>query len=186
MVHNAIKNLKERNGSSLQGIKKYISANYKTDAKGLSPFIKKYLESAISDGELVQVKRVGSSDLFKLADRAKSETPEEVAAPKKYVKEESEMTAKDEIPQTAGGHHQNNNADKIQKDSISEITQISLSKNSRLVRQIESLFEQLTEKVEIQENKQSSQLSEIGRLRKDQEDLMELLTEQVIFVRENG
>lgn len=40
MVNAAIKTLKERSGSSVQAIKKYISANYKTDAEKLSPFIK--------------------------------------------------------------------------------------------------------------------------------------------------
>ena len=41
MVNNAIKNLKERGGSSLQAIKKYITQNYKVDAEKLAPFIKK-------------------------------------------------------------------------------------------------------------------------------------------------
>ena len=42
MVDAAIKNLKERGGSSLLAIKKYISATYKCDAQKLAPFIKKY------------------------------------------------------------------------------------------------------------------------------------------------
>ena len=41
MVNSAINDLKERTGSSLQAIKKYISANYKIDSDKLSPFIKK-------------------------------------------------------------------------------------------------------------------------------------------------
>ena len=44
MVNNAIKGLKERGGSSLQAIKKYIAANYKVDAEKVAPFIKKYLK----------------------------------------------------------------------------------------------------------------------------------------------
>ena len=36
MVVNAIKSLKERGGSSLQAIKKYIAANYKVDSEKLS------------------------------------------------------------------------------------------------------------------------------------------------------
>nr|CAH7730838.1 unnamed protein product [Callosobruchus chinensis] len=43
MVINAIKGLKERGGSSLQAIKKYIAANYKVDAEKVAPFIKRLL-----------------------------------------------------------------------------------------------------------------------------------------------
>jgi hypothetical protein len=67
MVYNAIKNLKERGGSSLQAIKKYVAANYKVDAERVSPFIKKYLKSAVADGKLVQTKGKGASGSFKLA-----------------------------------------------------------------------------------------------------------------------
>lgn len=67
MVNNAIKNLKERGGSSLQAIKKYISANYKVDAEKLSPFIKKYLKAAVASGGLVQTKGKGASGSFKLS-----------------------------------------------------------------------------------------------------------------------
>ncbi|GFG31572.1 hypothetical protein Cfor_01510 [Coptotermes formosanus] len=67
MVGNAIKSLKERGGSSLQAIKKYIAANYKVDSEKLSPFIKKYLKSAVASGELVQTKGKGASGSFKLA-----------------------------------------------------------------------------------------------------------------------
>lgn len=79
------------------------------------------------------------------------------------------------------GQQQNmaNNNDKIRKDSISQNTQISFyqSENSRLVKEVEILNEKLNEALEMTE--QSLHLSEMGRLRKDQEDLMELLTDQV-------
>lgn len=67
MVCNAIKSLKERGGSSLQAIKKYVAANYKVDAEKVSPFIKKYLKSAVTSGVLVQTKGKGASGSFKLA-----------------------------------------------------------------------------------------------------------------------
>lgn len=70
MVNSAIKNLKERGGSSLQAIKKYVSANYKVDAEKLSPFIKKYLKSAVASGGLVQTKGKGASGSFKLSSGA--------------------------------------------------------------------------------------------------------------------
>lgn len=79
------------------------------------------------------------------------------------------------------GQQQNvaNNNDKIRKDSISQNTQISFyqSENSRLVKEVEILNEKLNEALEMTER--SLHLSEMGRLRKDQEDLMELLTDQV-------
>lgn len=67
MVSNAIKNLKERGGSSLQAIKKYIAATYKVDTEKMSPFIKKYLKSSVVSGALVQTKGKGASGSFKLA-----------------------------------------------------------------------------------------------------------------------
>lgn len=76
MVNGAIKNLKERGGSSLQAIKKYVSANYKVDAEKLSPFIKKYLKGAVATGALVQTKGKGASGSFKLANKEKAEKTE--------------------------------------------------------------------------------------------------------------
>ena len=80
MVANAISSLKERGGSSLQAIKKYITANYKVDSEKLSPFIKKYLKTAVASGELVQTKGKGASGSFKLA-AAKAEKPAASVAP---------------------------------------------------------------------------------------------------------
>lgn len=77
MVNAAISTLKERGGSSLQAIKKYITATYKLDAEKLAPFIKKYLKNAVSTGILVQTKGKGASGSFKMAN-----TKAEVAKPK--------------------------------------------------------------------------------------------------------
>lgn len=49
--------------------------------------------------------------------------------------------------------------------------------NGRLLAEVESLNTKLNEALEMTE--QSLNLSEVGRLRKDQEDLLELLTDQV-------
>ncbi|KAL3290495.1 hypothetical protein HHI36_023836 [Cryptolaemus montrouzieri] len=67
MINMAIKGLKERSGSSLQAIKKYIAANYKVDPEKMVPFIKKYLKSAVQSGSLVRTKGKGASGSFKLA-----------------------------------------------------------------------------------------------------------------------
>lgn len=67
MVNNAVKTLKERGGSSLQAIKKFIAANYKVDVEKLAPFIKKYLKSAVVKGILIQTKGKGANGSFKLS-----------------------------------------------------------------------------------------------------------------------
>lgn len=78
MVDSAIKTLKERGGSSLLAIKKYLAANYKVDADKLAPFIKKYLKSSVESGHLIQTKGKGASGSFKLSAAA--------AKPKKEIK----------------------------------------------------------------------------------------------------
>merc|ERR1712045_454426 len=56
MIAAAIKALKERNGSSVPAIKKYIAANYKCDVVKLAPFIRKALKKGVTDKKLVQIK----------------------------------------------------------------------------------------------------------------------------------
>jgi histone H1/5 len=97
MVTSALKNLKERNGSSLQAIKKYIAANYSVDAEKLAPFIRKSLKSAVISGKLVQTKGKGASGSFKLSAAAK--TTEKPKKPKAVVKKTK--TAAVKKPKTA-------------------------------------------------------------------------------------
>lgn len=78
MVNTAISTLKERGGSSVIAIKKYISAHYKVDVDKLSPFIKKYLKNAVVSGAVVQTKGKGASGSFRTA----SSTKEKSAVPK--------------------------------------------------------------------------------------------------------
>lgn len=65
--------------------------------------------------------------------------------------------------------------------SISHSTQISFyeAENVRLVKEVAELNHKLNEALEMTE--QSLKLTELGRLRKDQEDLLELLNDQVSF-----
>merc|ERR1712223_1078186 len=67
MVLAAVKALKDRKGSSLPAIKKYIAATYKVDVAKLAPFIRRFLKKAVTDGKLAQVKGSGASGSFKLA-----------------------------------------------------------------------------------------------------------------------
>merc|ERR1712066_386837 len=73
----AIKALKERNGSSLPAIKKYIAANYKYDVVKNARFINKALKTLSEKGVLTKVK--GS---FKLSAKAKEEKPKKPKAKK--------------------------------------------------------------------------------------------------------
>jgi len=83
MVNAAIKNLKERGGSSLQAIKKYIAANYKVDAEKLAPFIRKYLKAAVASGKLTQPKGKGASGSFKLSVKGEGKAASGVVKVKK-------------------------------------------------------------------------------------------------------
>merc|ERR1719361_1763509 len=67
MILAAVKALKDRKGSSLAAIKKYIAANYKCDTVKLAPFIKKGVKSLVEKKALVQTKGKGASGSFKAA-----------------------------------------------------------------------------------------------------------------------
>nr|XP_027204786.1 histone H1-II-like [Dermatophagoides pteronyssinus] len=84
MVKSAIKELKERNGSSVQAIKKYIQAHNTVEIEKITPFIRKYLKSGVVKGELVQAKGKGASGSFKLnkAVKGEGEKPKKVSKPK--------------------------------------------------------------------------------------------------------
>lgn len=79
MVDAAIGALKERGGSSLLAIKKYVAATYKVDVEKLAPFLKKYIKGAVIKGHLLQTKGKGASGSFKLSAKPAKKT---VAKPK--------------------------------------------------------------------------------------------------------
>ena len=66
MVQAAIKNLNQRNGSSLSAIKKYINANYNADARKLAPFLRRYLQKRVAKRKLIQVTGSGANGSFRL------------------------------------------------------------------------------------------------------------------------
>lgn len=86
MVYTGIKSLKERSGSSLQAIKKYVATTYKVDVDKLAPFIKKYLRNAVTSGQIVQTKGKGASGSFKLAAKEVKEKKTVVAKKPKAPK----------------------------------------------------------------------------------------------------
>ncbi|CAH1407421.1 unnamed protein product [Nezara viridula] len=93
MVINAISTLRERKGSSLYAIKKFISSNYKVDVNKLSHFIKKSLKSAVTSGEIIQTKGRGASGSF-LMSKVFGKTKKPSATKAKKSKSSSEIKKK--------------------------------------------------------------------------------------------
>lgn len=85
MVAAAVAALKERKGSSMQAIKKYIISHYKVEEKSVGPHLRSALKRGVSSGQLNQVKGTGASGSFKLSETAKAVKPKEKEAksPKK-------------------------------------------------------------------------------------------------------
>lgn len=105
MVLAAVESLKERKGSSLQAIKKYIAANYKCDVARLSAFIRKALKAAVEKGTLVQTKGTGASGSFKLKAAEKATVTGEKKQSRKGTATKKQQT-------TAGDQQQKKKAKK--------------------------------------------------------------------------
>merc|ERR1711971_375558 len=88
MVLAAVKALKDKKGSSLPAIKKYIAANYKVDVVKVSPFIRKAIKKLVEGKKIVKVKAS-----FKAV---KEEKPKKVKKAKKVKakKPKAKKTAK--------------------------------------------------------------------------------------------
>lgn len=79
MVLLAIAMLNERNGSSVQAIKKYISQFFNIEIKNLSLHVKKYLLFAVASGTLIQTKGKGAAGSFRLGGSMKFKMSELLA-----------------------------------------------------------------------------------------------------------
>merc|ERR1711992_196752 len=98
MIVKAIEDLKEKKGSSLASIKKYIGANYKVDLTKLSVHIRRALKSGIEKKTITA--SAGMAGRFKIAKaeskpKAKPKTPKKVKTPsKKKAKPSKKATPK--------------------------------------------------------------------------------------------
>merc|ERR1712039_276735 len=105
MVKASVTALKERNGSSLPAIKKYIAANYKVDIVKLNRFVNKALKNMAEKGELTKVK--GSYKLSKAKEekkpKAKKPAAKKPAAKKSAAKKATpkKKTAAKKAPKAA-------------------------------------------------------------------------------------
>merc|ERR1711978_520381 len=101
MIAAAIKALKERNGSSLAAIKKYIAATYKVDVVKLAPFIRKALKKGVEAKKLIKVK--ASYKLAKEEKKPKAKKPKakKPKTPKKAAKPAAKKPAAKKTPKKA-------------------------------------------------------------------------------------
>merc|ERR1711992_501785 len=98
MVLAAVKALKDKKGSSLAAIKKYIAANYKVDVVKVSPFIRKAIKKLVADKKLIQVKasfKAAKEEKAKKpkAKKPKAKKPKKTAAKKTPKKKAAKKTA---------------------------------------------------------------------------------------------
>merc|ERR1711928_306830 len=91
MIAASIGALKERNGSPVPAIKKYIAANYTCDVVKLAPFIRKALKKGVTDKKLVQVK--ASYKLAKEEKKPKAKKPAAKKPAKKVAAKKSPQKA---------------------------------------------------------------------------------------------
>ena len=97
MITAAITSLKDKKGSSIQAIKKYILASYKVEEKSVGTFTKNNLKRMVESGALKQVKGSGASGSFKLAEKpkaAKRPAAKKAAAKKATKKPAAKKAAK--------------------------------------------------------------------------------------------
>merc|ERR1712059_214816 len=97
MVEAAIGTLKEKKGSSLVAIKKYIATNYKVDPVKNSHFIKKALVNGVEKKSLLQVKGIGANGRFKLAKVEKVKPKKKAVTAKKPKKAKTPSKPKKKV-----------------------------------------------------------------------------------------
>ncbi|BHF79810.1 hypothetical protein SprV_0702293300 [Sparganum proliferum] len=73
MIVDAIKDLKDKNGSSRQAILKHIKAHNEIDERVAEVHLRRALVSATASGKLIRTKGAGASGSFKLSEKAKKE-----------------------------------------------------------------------------------------------------------------
>merc|ERR1712061_587291 len=96
MVLAAVKALKDKKGSSLPAIKKYIAANYKVDVAKISPFIRKAIKKLVADKKLIQTKasfKAAKEEKPKKAKKPKAKKPK-AKKPKKTAAKKTPKKAK--------------------------------------------------------------------------------------------
>lgn len=100
MVTTAIKSLKDKKGSTLPAIKKYMTINYQVDSAKFAPYIRRYLKSAVAKGELIQTNGTGANGNFKLPAVEKRPVAKKQTAVKKKKEAKQPLAKKRSIEGT--------------------------------------------------------------------------------------
>ncbi|XP_053621617.1 histone H1-like [Plodia interpunctella] len=100
MIHEALNELKNRKGTSLYAIKKFIAEKHKVDIEKINYIIKKLIKTGVETGTIVQTKGVGASGSFKLAPEKKVEKkkPKKTEKKKKVNTEKADTKTNKEKP----------------------------------------------------------------------------------------
>ncbi|KAL7057259.1 hypothetical protein AAHC03_019030 [Spirometra sp. Aus1] len=101
MIVDAIKDLKDKNGSSRQAILKHIKAHNKIDERVAEVHLRRALVSATASGKLIRTKGAGASGSFKLSEKAKKEPVAKKHAKKTTPKPKTTKAAKPKKAATA-------------------------------------------------------------------------------------
>ncbi|GIY30858.1 late histone H1 [Caerostris extrusa] len=105
MVLLAIAMLNDRNGSSIQAIKKYIASHFNVDEKKIATYVKRYLLLAVASGTIIQTKGKGAAGSFRLGGNMKlkmsellSKVPDKkISSSSSNCGEEQDLPTKKEI-----------------------------------------------------------------------------------------
>lgn len=126
MVSTAIKELKEKKGSSLSAIKKYLAANYNVDAAKLAPFIRKYLKVAVAHGVVVQTK-----SRFKLAAVFNKLAVKKTATKKAPVAKKTAKAADSQTKKDKGDAKKSKSTEAVAKKANKPVAPKTAAKKSR-------------------------------------------------------
>lgn len=77
MVVEALKELKERSGSSRHALVKFIANKYTLDITKINKHVKSVLINGVKDGSLKQTKGQGATGSFKIGDKLKDQEKSE-------------------------------------------------------------------------------------------------------------
>lgn len=92
MIVEGLQKMNEKSGSSRQAILKFIVSNYPVDQKLANQYVKIALKNGVKSGLLKQLKGIGASGSFKLAD--KTAKPKRTARPALKINTEKKTSLK--------------------------------------------------------------------------------------------
>ena len=122
MVLSAVTTLKERKGSSLQAIKKFISAQYKIDSSKIAVYIRRALRKAVDDGSLIQTKGTGATGSFKLPPPPTTSSSSSSLVRKKSPPASPKRKMKSPPSGTTGGEKTNKTKGKKKKNTVPKVS----------------------------------------------------------------